>query len=125
MADLGVILGDLAAETQAIDDVVAGLPASDWARQTPAQGWTIAHQIAHLAWTDRKSLIAAGRPAEEWQAEVEGLLRAGETYVDDGAAEGAETPPKQLLEEWRAGRAALAEALAVVPEGQKIPWYGP
>ncbi|MEC3976130.1 TIGR03084 family metal-binding protein [Amycolatopsis sp. H20-H5] len=125
MADLGVILGDLAAETQTIDDVVAGLPASDWARPTPAEGWTIAHQIAHLAWTDQKSLIAASRPAQEWQAEVEGLLKVGENYVDDGAAEGAQKSPKQLLVDWREGRAALADALAAVPDGQKIPWYGP
>src|SRR3712207_8738691 len=41
------------AETRTIDDVVAALPPADWARATPAEGWTIAHQIAHLAWTDR------------------------------------------------------------------------
>jgi uncharacterized protein (TIGR03084 family) len=124
MADLGVILGDLDAETRTIDDVVADLPASDWARATPAEGWTIAHQIAHLAWTDRKALIAAAHP-EDWQAEVEELLKAGETYVDDGAAAGAERPPREILEDWRSGRAELAAALAAVPDGQKLPWYGP
>ena len=124
MADLGVILGDLDAETRTIDDVVADLPASGWARETPAVGWTIAHQIAHLAWTDRKALIAAAHP-EDWQAEVEELLKAGATYVDDGAAAGAQRPPREILDDWRSGRAALAEALAAVPEGQKLPWYGP
>ncbi|MEU4247626.1 TIGR03084 family metal-binding protein [Amycolatopsis sp. NPDC026612] len=124
MADLGVILGDLDAETRTIDDVVAQLPAADWARPTPAGGWTIAHQIAHLAWTDRKALIAAAHP-EDWQAEVEALLKAGATYVDEGAAAGAERPPSEILEDWRAGRAALAAALAAVPDGRKLPWYGP
>ncbi|MDT7804471.1 MAG: hypothetical protein QOI78_7904 [Actinomycetota bacterium] len=124
MADLGVILGDLGAESQALDDVVADLPASDWALETPAAGWTIAHQIAHLTWTDEKALIAAARP-EDWQAEVESLLTAGEHYVDDAAAEGAELPPQELLGRWRAGRARLADALAAVPDGQKLPWYGP
>lgn len=125
MADLGAILADLAAESQAIDDVVAGLPASDWARQTPAEGWTIAHQIAHLAWTDQRALIATRGSEAEWQSEVERLLAAGESYVDDGAAEGAAKPPRQLLEKWRAGRAELAAVLASVPDGRKIPWYGP
>src|SRR2546430_17247606 len=120
MADLGVILGDLDAETRTIDDVVADLPAPDWARATPAAGWTVAHQIAHLAWTDRKALIAAAHP-EDWQAEGESILRIGENYVDIGAAEGAERPPREILEDWRSGRAALAEALAAVPDGQKLP----
>ncbi|MEV7095810.1 TIGR03084 family metal-binding protein [Amycolatopsis sp. NPDC051045] len=124
MADLGVILGDLDAETRTIDDVVAELPASDWARATPAEGWTIAHQIAHLAWTDRKALIAAAHP-QKWQAEVESMLQTGEDYVDLGAAEGAEKPPREILDEWRQGRKLLAEALAAVPDGQKLPWYGP
>jgi uncharacterized protein (TIGR03084 family) len=124
MADLGAILGDLAVETQTIDDVVAALPASEWARPTPAEGWTIAHQIAHLAWTDQKSLIATG-PPEDFQAEVEGMLSIGEDYTDVGAAEGAAKPPAELLAEWRAGRTALAAALAEVPDGTKLPWYGP
>ncbi|SDY40095.1 TIGR03084 family protein [Amycolatopsis xylanica] len=123
MADLGVILGDLAAETQTIDDVVAGLPASDWARATPAPGWTVAHQVAHLAWTDQKSLIAVTRPGD-WQSEIEKALTT-ENFVDVGAAEGAEKPPRVLLAEWREGRAQLADALAALPEGEKIPWYGP
>ncbi|MFF0148795.1 uncharacterized protein (TIGR03084 family) [Amycolatopsis sulphurea] len=124
MADLAVILGDLAAESQVADALVAGLDEAGWARPTPAPGWTVAHQIAHLAWTDGKALIAARRP-RRWQAEVENLLRIGEAYADRGAAEGAAEPPEQLLARWRAGRAELAEALAAVPEGAKLPWYGP
>jgi uncharacterized protein (TIGR03084 family) len=124
MADLGAILEDLAAETQLVDDVVAELPASEWARPTPAEGWTIAHQIAHLAWTDQKSLIATG-PPEDFQAEIESILTVGENYADVGAQEGAQKPPAELLDEWRVGRSALATALAAVPAGEKLPWYGP
>ena len=32
-------------------------------RPTPAEGWTVAHQIAHLAWTDEQALLAATDPA--------------------------------------------------------------
>ncbi|MBB4684530.1 TIGR03084 family metal-binding protein [Amycolatopsis jiangsuensis] len=124
MADLAVILGDLADESQVVDDLVADLAPADWARPTPAPGWTVAHQIAHLAWTDEKALISASRP-EDWQAEVENLLSVGEDYVDRGAVEGAEQSPGQLLARWRTVRAELAEALAAVPAGQKLPWYGP
>ncbi|WP_236792086.1 TIGR03084 family metal-binding protein [Amycolatopsis sp. GM8] len=121
MVDLRPILGDLAAESQALDDIVAG---ADWATPTPAEGWTIAHQIAHLAWTDAKSLIAVRTP-DEFQAEIKEALATGENYVDAAAREGAGTPRDELLAQWRAGREALAEALLEAPPGTKFPWYGP
>ena len=46
-----------------MDERVADLPEADWARPTPAQGWTIAHQIAHLSWTDEIALLAVTDPA--------------------------------------------------------------
>jgi uncharacterized protein (TIGR03084 family) len=121
MADVGGILADLAAEGQELDDLVAD---ADWAAPTPARGWTIAHQIAHLAWTDSRVLIAVRTP-DEFGAEVKRALAAGEGYVDDAADEGAARPAAELLAEWRAARAELAAALEVAPRGQKFPWYGP
>lgn len=123
MVDLRSILGDLAAESQSLDDVVAE-PETDWATPTPAQAWTIAHQIAHLAWTDGKALISVRSPAD-FPEEVKRALTVGEDYVAEGALEGARKPRDQLLQEWRTGREALAAALLAAPEGTKFPWYGP
>ena len=47
------IVDDLRAESDALDALVAPLSAEQWGQPTPAAGWTIAHQIAHLLWTDR------------------------------------------------------------------------
>lgn len=121
MADVEEILGDLAAESRELDDLVAG---ADWARPTPAAGWTIAHQIAHLTWTDSRALIAVRTP-DEFGAELKRALAAGETYVDDAAAEGARKPAAGLLAQWRVTRAELAAALETVPRDRKFPWYGP
>jgi uncharacterized protein (TIGR03084 family) len=123
VVDLGPILDDLAAESQSLDDVVAE-PGTDWATPTPAEGWTIAHQIAHLAWTDAKTLIAVRSP-DEFGQELKRAVVAGESYVGDAALEEGRKPPAQLLEEWRAGRADLAKALAEAPPGEKFTWYGP
>ncbi|MBK1788243.1 TIGR03084 family metal-binding protein [Prauserella cavernicola] len=124
MADLEAILSDLDAESQEVDGLVAGLAAQDWARLTPAEGWTIAHQIAHLLWTDQKALLSATEP-DEFGEELKRALAAGDDYAGQCAAELATAPPGELLARWREGRAELRQALASVPKGAKLPWYGP
>jgi uncharacterized protein (TIGR03084 family) len=124
VADLTELLTDLTAECDELDALVAALPESDWRRETPAAGWTIAHQIAHLAWTDDVALLAATDP-RAFQAELQKVLGELDTFVDRAAADGATAPPTELLSEWRHGRVELAAALAAVPDGTKLPWFGP
>jgi uncharacterized protein (TIGR03084 family) len=111
------VLDDLRVESAELDDLVA--PLDDWSLPTPAAGWTVAHQIAHLAWTDRASLVAIEDP----DGFTAGLAGYDEHTVDKAAAEGAERP--DLLAHWRAGREQLAEALCAVPAGEKLVWFGP
>lgn len=124
MADAGELLADLAAEGAALEAVVAGLEDTAWLTPTPAEGWTIAHAIAHLAWTDDRALQAAREP-ETFRVAAAAAADTLTRAVDEAAAEGATTAPDRLLARWRAGRAALAEALASLPDGTKMPWYGP
>ncbi|MBV2153282.1 TIGR03084 family metal-binding protein [Kitasatospora sp. SUK 42] len=122
------LLADLRAESAVLDALVAGLPAEEWARPTPAEGWTVAHQIAHLAWTDDWTALAA-RDAEGFTAATGerfgGLLAAGADPVEQGAREGAAAEPAALLDRWRAGREQVQAALAAVPADVKLPWFGP
>ncbi|MGW9395653.1 TIGR03084 family metal-binding protein [Streptomyces sp. NPDC055642] len=124
MADPTRVIDDLCTESDELDRVVAGLSAEQWTLQTPAAGWTVAHQIAHLAWTDHSSLLAV-TDADGFQALVEGALDAPHTFVDDGAEEYARSAPAELLARWREGRAALEKALREAPAGARFPWYGP
>jgi uncharacterized protein (TIGR03084 family) len=124
MADLEPVLADLQAESQDLDDLVSALPPEAWMTPTPAQGWTIAHQIGHLAWTDEAAVLAIADPVAFQEAMQGGLAVLG-TYVDDAAAERAARPPADVLRGWRAGRAALAAALLGVPPGERILWFGP
>lgn len=124
MAELGPVLADLQAEGQDLDDLVAGLPAEAWATPTPAEGWTIAHQVGHLAWTDEAAVLATTDPVA-FQDAMRGALGARGSYVDDAAEEWAARPPADILRGWRDGRAAVAEALLAVPPGGRITWFGP
>ncbi|WP_043659825.1 TIGR03084 family metal-binding protein [Nocardia thailandica] len=124
MADVSALLDDFTAECADLEHLVAPLAPADWATPTPAEGWTIAHQIAHLAWTDEVSVVAA-TDADGFAALLAEAAPKAFTFVDEAAEEGAKTPPADLLARWQAGRAALVAALAAVPHGTKLPWFGP
>ncbi|WP_328538177.1 TIGR03084 family metal-binding protein [Streptomyces sp. NBC_00344] len=124
MSDAAAVLDDLRSEGDELDLMVGGLSEAGWARPTPAPGWTVAHQIAHLAWTDRASLLAVTDP-EAFAGEVGKALATPDTFVDEGAEAGAGLPVPELLDRWRAGREALEGALRAAPPGARFPWYGP
>lgn len=69
MSDPTPVFDDLREESEELDRLVAELSAEQWALATPAPGWSVAHQIAHLAWTDHSALVSPG------------------SFVDDGAEE--------------------------------------
>ncbi|MGY1801751.1 TIGR03084 family metal-binding protein [Blastococcus sp. SYSU D00922] len=121
---LAALLDDLAAEGAALDAAVAHLEDTAWLLPTPAEGWTVAMQIAHLAWTDEQALRAVTEP-EEFAAAASGSAAELAAAVDTAAAEGAAVDPSLLVERWRTSRADLARALAALPEGAKVPWFGP
>ncbi|WP_137810364.1 MULTISPECIES: TIGR03084 family metal-binding protein [unclassified Gordonia (in: high G+C Gram-positive bacteria)] len=118
------VVADLEAESAQLDTLVAGLDDAGWATPTPATGWTIAHQIAHLAWTDEVAAIAATDP-DRFGALLSEAASSVATYVDDAAEAGAAAPADEILAGWRAARDRLADALREVPAGVKIPWFGP
>lgn len=124
MSDPSAVIDDLCEEGAQLDRLVAELGSEQWALDSPAPGWTVAHQIAHLAWTDHSSVLALTDRAA-FNQEVEKALISPGDFVDNGAEEGARKPPAQLLADWRAGREALADALRAAPDGARFPWYGP
>jgi uncharacterized protein (TIGR03084 family) len=122
VVDRSALLIDLRAEGADLDSLVAGLGSVGWEMATPASGWTIAHQIAHLTWTDEVALQAITDPGS-FRSVLQGALENPTGFVDDGVRE--VLPDPDLLQRWRTGRDALAEALAGVPDGTKLPWFGP
>jgi uncharacterized protein (TIGR03084 family) len=124
MSTAGPIVADLRAESDELDAIVSGLAAQRWAETTPAPGWTIAHQIAHLLWTDRVAMTSVTDEA----AFAEVLAEAAKDptgFVDAGAEELAALPPDALLADWRQTRTGLHDELLTVADGRKLPWFGP
>ena len=82
---LATVLTDLAAESQQLDDWVRSLPPSDWRIVTTDEGWTVGHQIGHLAWTDETSLAAVADRERFHELLQEGASDP-EKFVDAAAA---------------------------------------
>lgn len=116
------VLDDLAAEGDRLEALVAGLDATGWHTPTPAPGWDVATQVAHLAWTDEVAVKAA-TDKDAWDAVVLGAIADPEGYVDAQALALAQAD--DLLGRWRRARADLRAALVAMPKGEKMPWFGP
>lgn len=114
----------LRAEGDELDALVAGLSPDRWRLPTPAVGWSIAHQIGHLTWSDEVAASAMTSPAD-FAPMVGPVLADGSTVVDVAAAELASLGPDDLLGRWRSGRLALADLLDAADPGATIPWFGP
>jgi uncharacterized protein (TIGR03084 family) len=115
------VLVDLALEGDSVDRMIADLDESEWARETPAPGWTIAHQVAHLAATFRLAGLAAGNPAA-FAALAAKLSPDFDANVHAALSPYLAEPPSVLLSRWREERANAEKALAAVPAGQTVPW---
>lgn len=124
MSVLTAVLADLDAESVELDEIVRELSAEQWATPTPAPGWTVAHQIAHLTWTDDLGALAGHDPAE-FQRVIGRAAVAPNDFVANAADAGASHAPQEILDRWRTARTALATLLAEAPAGTKLPWFGP
>ena len=124
MSLLDDLLTDLKAESDQLWSTVSGLDEDAWETPTPATGWDIAHQIAHLLWTDEVAVLAA-TDKEMWDQVVVQALGDPDGYIDSQADEVARLAPEALLARWGTAREALGLALREYPEGQRIAWFGP
>ncbi|MFC4856978.1 TIGR03084 family metal-binding protein [Actinophytocola glycyrrhizae] len=115
------VISDLTADAEAFEGLVTGVAETGWQRPTPAPGWTVAHQVAHLAFIFRLAGTAAS------DAELFGAMAAKAAANFEGAVEAALAdylgdPPEVLLSRWRAERDTAIKALAAVPADQVVPW---
>ena len=108
-----------------LDGLIDHLDAAGWQRPTRCEGWTVADVVLHLAQTDELALASAeGRYTDGLDVLAGGLEPQGN--VDDGAAamvaRDRGVPGEQVGARWRAGAAALDEALAMSDPHRRVRW---
>jgi uncharacterized protein (TIGR03084 family) len=115
---------ELAAEQESLDALVRGLNAAQWAVSTPAAGWDVRDQIAHLALVDELAAQAVLDPDEF--ARTLATANADQHAYEAAAAErGRRLAGDQTLVWWRAARAHSVTALKQADPQMRLPWFGP
>lgn len=115
------VCADLATEGSELGALVAGLGTRAWAGATPATGWTVRHQVAHLAYVARLVRLAVG-DQEAFEAETAPVREDFQSGMDARLAEYAAEPVHDLLRRWAEERAAAEEGLAALPRRDLVPW---
>jgi len=118
------LLADLDAETRVFRSWIDPLPDADWSRPTPAEGWTIADQVSHLAYFDDMAVLAATDP-DAFRAGLAEAVADVDGFTARIAAENRSRTPAQLRDWFATARTALLATFATVDPKARLPWYGP
>ena len=121
--DMRELADDLTAETTALREMVAGLDEAAWRMPTPAEGWTVADQISHLAFFDDAAIQSAADP-EGFAAELERAMTVGELDPDDLARRYRSLTSADLLAWFDASRRRLIKVFAELDPALRLPWFG-
>lgn len=124
MADVATLGRDALAEHDALAAIVRGIPDEDWERPTPAAGWTVRDHIAHLAYFDSAARLSMVDPDAFRAARAEAMADI-ERFVAATLSYGEGMSGAELLDRFTEERRGLVEAAVALPEGVRIPWYGP
>jgi uncharacterized protein (TIGR03084 family) len=123
-ARYAALLTDLTEEGADLDRIVTALRMADWDRPTPASGWRVREQIAHLAYVDEMTVLAVTDP-DGFAARRDADLADREAFLARQVSWARDLPPADLLARWRTARAEVRRALSAVDPRARIPWYGP
>jgi uncharacterized protein (TIGR03084 family) len=124
MADVAALGRDALAEHDDLRAILSGIPEQDWARPTPAAGWTVRDQISHLAYFDGATRLSMVDPDAFRAARAEALADI-EKFVAATLSYGEGISGAALLDRFGEERRGMVEAAAAMPDGVRIPWYGP
>lgn len=112
---------DLTVKAQEFERLLSTLDVAAWGTPTPAPGWTVKHQVAHLTAVFRMAGTAAADPAR-FQQLASTLSPDFDANVAAAMAPFLATEPPILLSRWRTESAGAISALAAVPQDQPVPW---
>jgi uncharacterized protein (TIGR03084 family) len=121
--DFRGLLEDLGAETAVLDAMLAGLTRSRWQLDTPAENWTIADQVSHLAFFDDAATLSGVDP-DRFRIESDELMATGVDFASTVAERYRSHSGNELLAWFRLARRKLLAVFGEIEPRTRLPWYG-
>ena len=117
---LADVIDDLVAEEASLASLLESLDDDDWDAPTPAAGWAVRDQVAHLATAEDLATLAATDPDGFTRRLTELLGDLGAVEAENAASARAKDPAA-LLDWWRASAAATVDAVRAHAD-ERIAW---
>lgn len=111
----------LSVEVQAFTDLIDDVGGDDWGTPTPAPGWTVRHQVAHLVSVFRIAGQAAADP-EGFRAMIASLSGDFEQNVAQAMTPLLALSNRELISRWHQTSSATLDALTALPDDRIVPW---
>jgi len=121
VTDLQSVIAALVADGDEFDRMLSSLSDAEWDLPTPAPGWTIKHQVAHLIATFRIAGLAARDP-QAFIAMASRLSDDFEANVNASMNPFLGDEPSALKEKLHYELGGASDALARVPADSVVPW---
>lgn len=117
---LHALCTDLGDEVASLDGILAAIDDAAWSAPTPAPGWSVRDQLAHLWFFDERARLALVDEAA-FAADAASLFASGDPSLERAAG----MTTIELLTAWREASAALVGAARDIEPARRVPWYGP
>jgi uncharacterized protein (TIGR03084 family) len=118
------LCNDLAAEYQALDDIIKNIDDTEWDKVTPFYNWTIKEQISHLAYFDWFAKLSAS-DQKTFNQEMQELAKDFNNLFQNTLKRGLSMTNSQLLEWWRTERNDIIKAYEALDPKTRLPWHIP
>lgn len=118
------LVEDLRAERDALLGLLRTQPEDVWSLPTPAAGWSVHDEMAHLAFFDGVTRTCIAEPtvfARFRDVEMGDL----QTYVDAVGPRHAHLSGAEMLDWWERESEGLLVAAAAADPTTRVPWFGP
>ena len=118
---LARVIDDLVAEEAALASLLETLGPAQWDLPTPAPGWAVRDQVAHLAAAEDLATLAANDPAA-FGARLAALMSDLDAVESDNANHAGSHDPAELLAWWKASSAATVAAIRDRGVRDRVAW---